>query len=194
MATRLTDKEILEELKLIEAAKKNPARFGMLYNRYYKQIFLFVYKRTEEEEICADITAQVFLKAMMKLPQYQFKGVPFSAWLYRIASNEVNQHFRDQKAKRVVSMEKSDIERLMRQADDAPGDDHVTLYQEIVLETLSEMDPEDVEIIELRFFEQRPFKEVAEILDITENNAKVKVYRILERLKKRLEKKLGATI
>lgn len=190
----MTDKEILEELKLIEAAKKNPARFGMLYNRYYKQIFLFVYKRTEEEEICADITAQVFLKAMMKLPQYQFKGVPFSAWLYRIASNEVNQHFRDQKAKRVVSMEKSDIERLMRQADDAPGDDHVTLYQEIVLETLSEMDPEDVEIIELRFFEQRPFKEVAEILDITENNAKVKVYRILERLKKRLEKKLGATI
>lgn len=194
MATRLTDKEILEELKLIEAAKKNPARFGMLYNRYYKQIFLFVYKRTEEEELCADITAQVFLKAMMKLPQYQFKGVPFSAWLYRIASNEVNQHFRDQKSKRVVSMEKSDIERLMRQADDAPGEDHVTLYQEVVLETLSEMDPEDVEIIELRFFEQRPFKEVAEILEITENNAKVKVYRIIERLKKRLEKKLGATI
>jgi RNA polymerase sigma-70 factor (ECF subfamily) len=194
LATRLTDKEILEELKLIEAAKKNPARFSLLYNKYYRQIFLFVFKRTEEEELCADITAQVFLKAMLKLPQYQFKGVPFSAWLYRIASNEVNQHFREQKSKRVVSMEKSDIERLMRQADDAPGDDHVTLYHEVVLETLSEMDPEDVEIIELRFFEQRPFKEVADILGITENNAKVKVYRIIERLKKRLEKKLGATI
>lgn len=194
LATRLTEKEILDELKLIEAAQKNPARFGLLYNKYYKQIFLFVFKRAEEEEISADITAQVFLKAMLKIPQYKFKGVPFSAWLYRIASNEVNQYFREQKSKRVVSMEKSDIERLMRQADDAPGEDHVSLYQEIVLETLSEMDPEEVEIIELRFFEQRPFKEVADILDITENNAKVKVYRIIERLKKRLEKKLGATI
>lgn len=195
MSRRLTEKELLEELKQIEAAKKNPARFGVLYNKYYRQIFLFVFKRTGEEEVAADITAQVFLKAMLKIQKYVYKGVPFSAWLYRIASNEANQYFRNQKKQRVISMDKSDIERVMKEADDSPGEeDHMEMYQEVLIETLNEMKPKEVEIIELRFFEKRPYKEVADILGITETNAKVRVYRILDRLKKRLGKKLGATI
>lgn len=182
-------------MQIIEAAKKNPARFGVLYNTYYRQIFLFVFKRCGDEDLSGDIVSQVFLKAMLKIKKYEYRGVPFSAWLYRIASNEVNQHFRSQKSQRVISMEKSDIERVMKEVDDAPGEeDHTEYYQEVMLETLQDMKPDEIEIIELRFFEKRPFKEVADILGITENNAKVRVYRILERMKKRLNKKLEATI
>lgn len=195
MATiKLTEKELLQELKQIEAAKKNPERFGYLYNRYYKQIFLFIYKRTDDENVCGDITSQVFLKAMLNLKKYTYRGVPFSAWLYRIASNEVNQHFRNKKNERVVSMDKSDIERVFGMIDEMPESDNKDLFRQVMLDSLDEMKEEEVQIIELRFFEKRPFSEVGYIMGITENNAKVRVYRILERLKKRMKKKLEGVI
>ncbi len=182
-----------QELRIIEAAKRDPRRFSGLYDKYYRQIFLFVFKRTGEEEAAADVTSQVFLKAMLNLPKYTYRGVPFSAWLYRIASNEVNQHFRNQKSSRTVTMERDQIERMLGEVDDAQEEDQYDFQLKIVLETIQEMKPEEVSLIELRFFEQRPFKEVAYIMGITENNAKVRMYRILERLKKRLKKKLGGS-
>lgn len=190
---RLSEDQLQQELRLIEAAKRDRRRFGPLYDRYYRQIFLFVFKRTGEEHIAGDIVAQVFLKAMNHLDRYTYRGVPFSAWLYRIASNEVNQHFRNQKNNRAVSMDKEQIERVVGMIDDSGEEDNSEYYVSVMLETLQEMKPEEVQIIELRFFEQRPFKEVAYILGITENNAKVKVYRILERLRKRLTKKIGGS-
>lgn len=191
---RLSEDQLKQELRIIEAAKKDPRRFNRLYDRYYRQIFLFVFKRCGEEEAAADVTSQVFLKALLNLKKYTYRGVPFSAWLYRIASNEVNQHFRNQKSSRTVTMERDQIERMMGALDDDPGDDdRYDFYLKIVLETIKEMKPEEVELIELRFFEQRPFKEIAFIMGITENNAKVRMYRIIERLKKRLKKKLGGS-
>ena len=191
---RLSETQLQQELKLIVAAQKEPHKFGVLYEKYYRQIYLFVYKRCSEEDAAGDITAQVFMKAMVNLPKYSYRGVPFSAWLYRIASNEVNQHFRNVKGDRRISIEKSQIDKVMGMVDEEKTSDLVELYQEVMLETLQEMKPDEVEMIELRFFENRSFKDVGYILGITENNAKVKVYRIIERLKKRLEKKLGATI
>lgn len=190
---RQTENQLQQENLLIEAAKKNPRHFGAIYDKYYRQIFLFVFKRTSDEDITGDIVAQVFAKAMASLDKYEFRGVPFAAWLYRIASNEVNQHFRSQKGERTVSLDKTNIERIMTEADDIDGEQHKEHYIKVMLETLPELEPEEVQIIELRFFEDLPFKEVAFIIGITENNAKVRVYRILERLRKRLERKLGGT-
>ena len=183
-----------QELRVIEAAKKDPRRFGGLYDKYYKQIFLFVFKRTGEEEATGDIVSQVFLKALTNIQKYTYRGVPFSAWLYRIASNEVAQHFRNQKGQRTVSMERTQIDQVMGAVDEEKGPDRKEMYMPVLLEVIQEMKPEEVEMIELRFFEQRPFKEVAFILGITENNAKVRMYRIVERLRKRLKKKLGGTL
>lgn len=176
---------------VIEAAKKDRNRFSPLYDRYYRQIFLFVFKRTGQEDVAGDIVSQVFIKAMLSIEKYTYRGVPFSAWLYRIASNEVSQHYRTEKKKRTVSMERTQIDRVMGMVDDEKAESNHEYYMEVLLETMQDMKPGDVEIIELRFFEQRPFKDVAFILGITENNAKVKVYRILERLKKRLQNKMG---
>lgn len=190
---RLSQDQLQQELRLIEAAKGDRRRFAPLYERYHKQIFLFVFKRTGQEDVAGDLVAQVFLKAMNNLDRYTYRGVPFSAWLYRIASNEVNQFFRNKKGDRVVSMQREQIERVVGVLDDSSNEDNTEYYVRVMLETLKEMKPAEVEIIELRFFEQRPFKEVAFIMGITENNAKVKVYRILERLRKRLQKKIGGS-
>ncbi|MEM0997275.1 MAG: sigma-70 family RNA polymerase sigma factor [Bacteroidota bacterium] len=190
---RKSEAQLRQELQQIKAAQKDPRRFGVLYEKYYRQIFLFVYKRTHDEEVCGDIVSQVFLKAMASLKKYVYKGVPFSAWLYRIASNEVNQHYRNKKGERTISMEQTHVDRIMAMVDDDDGDERETrsYYLQVMIDTLQELKPEEVQIIELRFFEQRPFKEVAFILGITENNAKVRIYRILERLRKRLKKNLG---
>lgn len=183
----LSQQAIEEEWELVQAAQKNPARFGVLYDRYYEQIFRFIYKRTAEEELTADLCSQVFFKAMQNLKKYKFKGVPFSAWLYRIASNEVNQFFRSNQKKRVVSLEDKHIHHLKDEfgiEDKKMLETHLALLQDVI----QLLKPAEVEILELRFFEQRPFKEIGDILDITENNAKVKVYRLLQKMKKLFQK------
>lgn len=167
----------------IQAAQQNPARFRPLYERYYEPIFRFLFRRTADEELAADLSSQVFLKALQRLGDYQYRGVPFSAWLFRIASNEIAQHYRHVKKQRVVS---ADDHTLAQVAEDLELDEALFQVEDLV-QALDQLKPSDIALIELRFFEQRPFKEIAEILEITESNAKVKTYRILERLKRHLQ-------
>ena len=129
---------------------------------------------------------QKTLKALQKLGTYQFKGVPFSAWLYRIASNQVAQHFRNTRKNRMVSIENHNLTDL---AEEIKPEDNQHL-KDLLIESLKDLKPIELSLIELRFFEQRPFKEIADILDITESNAKVKTYRILEKMKKIISKKM----
>ena len=165
----------------VQAAQQNPVLFKPLYDRYFEPIFRFIFKRTADENVAADICSQVFLKAMQKLDKYEYKGVPFSAWLYRIASNEVAQHFRNIQKNRVVSVEDYTLNHLVEEVSKT---DNFEKNRQRLLQALQQLKEKDMTLIELRFFEQRPFKEIADILHITESNAKVKTYRILEKMKK----------
>ncbi len=165
---------------LIKQAQVDPARFGPLYDRYYKPVFLFVYRRTDDEELTADLTSQVFLKAITYLPKYQYKGLPFSAWLFRIAVNEMNMFFRKNKNRRSLSIEEDGMERMAEEIEDGEKEEKI----EELLKGIQGLALEEVQYIELRFFEDRSFKEIAIIMDITENNAKVRTYRILDKIKK----------
>ncbi len=177
-----TEKEITEELTLIERAKTLPEVFGFLYEKYYEAIYLFVNKRVGEEMITADLVSQVFLKALDNLKKYTFKGVPFSAWLYRIATNQVNEFYRKNQKQRVVSLEPTHVSHLIDEFDS-----HGLDPAELIGKLLEPLSDEEVQMLELRFFEDRSFHEVAYILDITETNAKVKVHRLLKKLKKILQ-------
>ncbi|MFN0201749.1 MAG: RNA polymerase sigma factor [Bacteroidia bacterium] len=176
----ITNTQLAEEQKWIAAAQKDPRHFGKIYEFYYKRIYLFIYKRVENEDVCADVTSQVFLKAMTNLNKFSFQGVPFSAWLYRIALNEVNMHYRNNKSQATESVESHQLAEMVEEGDDLFSEDNV----QKLLQLLKHLPPDDMKLISLRFFEQMSFKEVAEICEMTENNAKVRVYRILERLKK----------
>jgi len=165
----------------IQAAQQNPAMFRPLYDRYYEPIFRFIHRRTDDESLAADICSQVFMKAMQRIQKYEFKGVPFSAWLYRIASNEVTQHFRNAKKNRVVSLDKTQVNNIVDEINEPNEKEEL---RKAMLSALDQLKDDDVQLIEMRFFEQRPFKEIADILGITESNAKVKTYRTLDKLKK----------
>ena len=125
----------------------------------------------------------MFLKAVLNLPKYEFKGLPLSAWLFRIASNEVNQHFRNQSNARSISIEDSGLDRLFHELPEF-DDEESESKERAVLNGIQKLDQDDLQFIELRFFEDRSFKEIGMILNITENNAKVKTYRILDKIRK----------
>lgn len=179
----LTPEQIREENQLVDAAKRNPRRFGVIYQRYYHPMFLFVFKRIQNEEAAADVVSQLFLKAMTKLDSYQFRGLPFSAWLYRIAVNEVNQYFRDSKKQRHVSIESVNLTGLMEEAEELPTDENM----QCLVTGLQILSPEELEFLEMRYFEKIPFRELAAIYQITETNAKVRMHRMLKKLKKYME-------
>jgi RNA polymerase sigma-70 factor, ECF subfamily len=175
-----TREDMLQEQLLVEEAKRDPAQFQPLYNAYYERIFMYIWQRMEDKETAHDITSQVFLKAMLNLHKYEFKGVPFASWLYRIAKSEVYTVFRKQQNNRTVNIETAGLNNMM----DEMEEDKYTALIPILKEAVAELEEDDLQFIEMRFFEKRAFKEIAEIMDITENNAKVKTYRILEKLKK----------
>lgn len=180
-----TAEQMRSEHEWVEAAKKDPARFGVLYNKYHEQIFRFIYQRVDDKEAAFDATSQVFLKALTNLHKYEFRGVPFASWLYRIAKSEVNQLFRQNKAQRTINVESVHLYDMI----DEMEENRLEEYHDKLMDVISDLEEDDLQLIEMRYFEKRPFKEIGEILEITENNAKVKVYRILERLKKALTAK-----
>jgi RNA polymerase sigma-70 factor, ECF subfamily len=83
-----------DERKLVERAKEDPSAFGELYDRYSPQIYRFVYSRVRDQANAEDVTSEVFMKALRGIARYQDTGRPFSAWLYQIAVNAVNDSFR----------------------------------------------------------------------------------------------------
>lgn len=174
-----TDQLLLEE-ELIRSAQADPNAFRPLYEKYYKPIFLFVLHRIGQKDITADVTSQVFLKAMLNIDKFKFKGVPYSAWLYRIAINECNDFFRKNKRERLVVLEEASVDLLY---EEMFGDDTLEDLKRKLPHILERLAPDELQLIELRFLENRAFKEIAEILDITENYAKVRTYRILDKMK-----------
>ena len=186
----VTEEEMQTQWKEIQAAQNNPSAFGPIYNRHYLSIFKFLFKRTADETLTAELCSQVFLKAMNQIHKYEFRGVPFASWLFRIASNELGQHYRKTNKMRVVSIEDRSFPGMASEIDlDFGEDGSYEQLKDALLATLDELKENDLKIIEMRFFEKRPFKEIAQIMDITESNAKMKTYRILERMKKKIIKK-----
>lgn len=184
----LDQDQIQQEQDWINLAKKDPAQFKMLYDKYFEAIFGFVYRRTDDEDISADLTSQTFLKALQNLKKYQDRGLPFSAWLYRIAINELNKFYRSRQKKKVFSLEEHLVIKLIWVEEQEPNDQESLLQQ--VLQDLNNLKTEEVEILELRFFEERSFKEIAYILEISESSAKMRTYRALEKLKNQLKQEL----
>ena len=175
-----TDDRLQDEMMLIRRAKEDPERFGPLYTKYHEQIFRYIYQRMDDEDLAFDVTSQVFIKAMKNLHKYEYRGVPFSSWLYRIAKSELYQAFRDRKARKTVSVESMHLFEMIEEMeeDDSSGN------KKKLFRCLSLLKDDDLQLIEMRYFEKRSYREIGEIKEITENNAKVRTFRALERLKK----------
>jgi RNA polymerase sigma-70 factor (ECF subfamily) len=168
-----------EEIALIDKSKKNPKFFEPLYNHYFKDIFLFILSRVGDKEVSGDLTSQVFLKALVNLKKYKHMGFRISAWLMKIADNEVKYYFRKTNRMRNVTITNEALENLGQIIEE---DNNENLLEALV-RLLQNLEEEALQLIELRFFEKKSFQEIGYVLDITENNAKVRTYRLLDKLR-----------
>jgi RNA polymerase sigma-70 factor, ECF subfamily len=166
------------EKQQIENSKIDPQCFEPLYIKYYEQILKFVYKRIENLDDARDITAVVFTKALTSISKYRDQGFPFSSWLYRIAINEINQFYRNSNKLRVISIDEKALHNLAEET----GNEKEELIANLK-RSLLHLSQDDLMLLELRFFENLPFAQVGQLLNITEVNAKIKTYRILDKLK-----------
>ncbi|WP_020527354.1 RNA polymerase sigma factor [Flexithrix dorotheae] len=175
----ISEDELTQEALLVEAAKKDTKKFRVLYQRYFKQIFQFIFNRVGEYELTSDLSSQVFLKALTNLSKYRHQKLPFSAWLFRIAINEVNQFYRKNKKQRKVVLD----ETLIQQLKVAKPDENLEYFKEKLSNILQKLSPKEIQIIELRYFTDASFKDISQILNISESAAKVRVHRLIKKIK-----------
>jgi len=171
--------QITAEEAEIDAARGNPAKFAPLYNRYYARILGFVYQRVETKDDAYDITAQTFIAALENIGKYKSLGVPFSAWLFRIALNELSSYYRKSKVRQSINIDDTQVVNVLTEL----GEENSAITDARLMKAMQQLDPSEIQLLEMRFFDKRPFKEVCEVLNISETAAKARVYRLLERLK-----------
>jgi RNA polymerase sigma-70 factor (ECF subfamily) len=176
----MTDDEIRKEQGLIEKSKKDPHAFGEIYEKYFDPIFNYILRQTGEEELAGDLCSQTFVNALNNLSRYEFRGFPFSSWLYKIAGNEVKKHYRKHKGKIIFSIEELRVREIMEQTSDDWDEELLNR----LIQYMNELPTEMVQVLELRYFEDKDFKEIAFILDMTESGAKMRTYRALDKLRK----------
>jgi len=182
----MTEDEILKEQAIVERSKNDVKAFGELYELYFDRIYNFIFRQTDDEEVAGDLCSQSFINALKNLTKYEFRGLPFSAWLYRIASNEVKKHYRKNKDKKIFSLEEIKIKELVEQNDTEW--DQAMIDQ--LIEFMKDLPTDMLQVLELRFFEDKDFREIAFILDISESGAKMRTYRALDKLRKNFNIKI----
>jgi RNA polymerase sigma-70 factor (ECF subfamily) len=177
----MTEEEIKQEYVLVDRAKKDPAAFGPLYEKYFDRIFNFIFTQTDDEDLTADLCSQTFLLALGNMHKYEFRGVPVSAWFYKIASNEVNKFFNKTKSRKVYSLDEVHLRTLFDQQEEEYSEETILR----LIEFMKDLSTEMMEVLQLRFFEGKEFKEIAFILEISESTAKMRTYRALDKLRER---------
>lgn len=174
----------MTEAEEIQLARQDHRYFGVLYERYFEQLYRFIFKRLGgDEEVAGDLVQQTFIKAMANIGRYEDRGLPFSAWLYRIAQNEVNMFFRSRKKHYFVEINDRQLTGLIEETTGTGSHTYSQEDLEQLVTIINNLEETQLDIIELRFFQEMSFKEIADIYSISEANAKMRLYRLLEKIK-----------
>lgn len=184
--------DLEREKELVCRAKNDTQAFGELYNEYYSQIFGYVLRRTASIDVAQDITSEVFFKALKNIKQFQWRDIPFSAWLYRIASHEIANNFRKNKRRRVLAEEvanSANTSSISVEAEIAQAETELQKHEGFISihKNISKLPIKYQEVITLRFFEKKQLKEIGTILGKREGTIKSLLHRGLERLRTLME-------
>jgi RNA polymerase sigma-70 factor (ECF subfamily) len=179
----------MDDTELIERAKTDKEAFGELYELYVDRIYNYVYYRTGNVEDAEDLTARIFFKAMQHIGNYHDRGVPFSAWLYRIAHNLVANWHRDRSRRKIISLD--DI--VQWQAPEK-GPEFVTQLMEdkdALLAAIRRLPADRQELLILKFVERLSNAEIGEIMGRSEGAIKSLYHRTLLSLRDDLQRSHG---
>ena len=170
---------------LVNLAASDKEAFGELYERYLTKIYNYIYYRTGNQQDAEDLTAKVFYRAMSHIQSYEDKGVPFQAWLYRIAHNLVANFHRDQGRRKVVPLDDYVAHTLRSEGPDKQTE--ANEEQEMLLAAIRRLPPERQEMLLLKFVEHKSNAEIGEMMNRTEGAIKSLYHRTLLALRDELQ-------
>lgn len=187
------------EKTIIEKAKLNSRYFGVIFNEYYTTIFNYIFRRINNAHQARDIASEVFYKALSKLHSFKWQNISILNWLYRIASSEIAFYFRNPNQKcssyeflRELNVQFQTAEGLEEEL--LQAEEQMERHREfqLIQQQLLTLSVRDQEVIALRFFQSCKIREIAVIMDISEDIAKATLYRAVEKLKKCVTKAEGS--
>ena len=173
-------KKEADERLLIEAAQQDPARFAELYELNFERVYAYAVRRVGNRTEAEDLTAEVFHQALANLKRFEWRGIPFAAWLFRIAANLISDRW--QRSGREVS---SDSE--MESASVSPAEIEEVERRATLFRLVNTLPEEQRRVVVLRFVEQKSIKEVAREVRKTEGAVKQLQFRALTNLRARME-------
>jgi RNA polymerase sigma-70 factor (ECF subfamily) len=175
-----------EELQLVREAATETEAFGELYERHVRKIYNYIYYRTGNHHEAEDLTARVFQRALKHVANFEDKGVPFSAWLYRIAHNLVANWHRDRSRKPIVHL---DDHLFVRGTGAHPEIEAIAEEeQRLLLNVVQRLPPERQQLLILKFVERLPNAQIGAIMGRTEGAIKSLYHRTLNTLRDELKK------
>ena len=174
-----------DEKDLINAAKNDAAAFGELYQRYVERIYTYIYYRTGSVKDAEDLTGKVFFKAMNHIKRYKHMGLPFSAWLYRIAHNLVANYHRDKSRRQEIPIEAVAQQYTIER--ESHPEAKVAQSQEVenLLTQIRELAPNRQALLILKFVDQLSNAEIGKIMRKSEGAIKSLYHRTLVELREK---------
>jgi RNA polymerase sigma-70 factor (ECF subfamily) len=176
--------EPLSDLELVTLVRDDPAAFGQLYERYVTKIYNYVYYRTGNHHDAEDLTGRVFYRALMHIDRFVDRGVPFSAWLYRIAHNLVANWHRDHARRQELSLDDVTLTGGLRETPEAAteaNEEHARL-----LSSIRSLPTERQELLILKFVDHLSNAEIGQIMGRSEGAIKSLYHRTLLSLRDEL--------
>jgi len=174
-----------EEWNEIKKAQKNPKHFDVLYSRYYSSIWKFVRKMVATDDISDDLTSSVFTKALEKIAQFQWQGVSFKSWLYRIARNTVYDYFRSA----VVRTSRSLADSLEDTVSDDESLERTVLHDEremYLFEVIATLEAQDQYLLYYRYFEGMSVDEISGTVGMSKANVATRLHRIRKKMENKM--------
>jgi RNA polymerase sigma-70 factor (ECF subfamily) len=169
------------ERSVIEAAQRDPRLFADLYERNFERVYAFVVGRLRNRDEAEDITAEVFHQALANLPRFQWRGVPFAAWLLKIAANAMNDHYQRMRKEREAVPLEPPAETYLQETED-----RARLFR-----LVGRLPADQRSVIVMRFAEQKSIREIAGQLGRTEGAVKQLQFRGLKSLRVAMDKADG---
>lgn len=171
----------MDEAALIEQAKVDKDAFGELYERYVDKIYSYCYYRTSSEADAEDLTARVFFRALQHIENYEDRGYPLSAWLYRIAHNLVANWHRDHSRHPVIAIDDLSHWRVTEAGPEAMAE--LLENKEALLAAFRRLPADRQELLVLKFVDQLTNAEIGAVMGRSEGAIKSLYHRTLQALR-----------
>jgi RNA polymerase sigma-70 factor (ECF subfamily) len=171
-----------EERRLVEAAQRDIACFGELYEHYFELVYAYVARRVRDRHEAEEVTAEVFHRALRSLPRFKWTGAPFAAWLFRIASNMIADRAQRAARERTVGSDEDALETRVpqpQQTDLEESERSASLFRSV-----GQLAEDQRRVLIMRFAEEKSIREIADAMGRSEGAVKQLQFRALEKLRK----------